>query len=153
MINTRLLSPTEAHLLRNVAEDVFDHPLKWELAAECLNDDRHHLAVALSESGQVVGMASAVHYVHPDKPAQLFINEVGVSAAFQGQGIGKQLIASLLARGRELGCSEAWVTTERDNMAAQALYSSCGGVREPDPIVMFTFPLPGEAECRGHGTA
>ena len=27
---------------------------------------------------QIVGFASAVHYVHPDKPPELWINEMGV---------------------------------------------------------------------------
>ena len=114
--------------------------MRLELAAEFLADSCHHLAVAVSEAGQVVGMASAVHYVHPDKLPQLFVDEVGVSPAFHRQGIGKQLMAALLARAREIGCSEAWVATEPDNVAAQELYGSSGGVRDPVPFVMFTFP-------------
>jgi len=51
-----------------------------------LNDARHVMFVAV-ESGQVVGMGSAVEYFHPDKPPQLWINEVGVAPAFQRRGI------------------------------------------------------------------
>ena len=56
--------------------------------AEFLADSRHHLAVAVDE-GRVVGMASAVHYVHPDKPPELWINEVGVAPTHRGLGIGR----------------------------------------------------------------
>jgi hypothetical protein len=53
------------------------------LTPQFLSDPRHHLAVAIDE-GWVVGMASAVHYVHPDKAPQLFINEVAVTPPYQG---------------------------------------------------------------------
>lgn len=141
MVDVRMLTAADASVLGDVAPNVFDGPVRADLATEFLADPRHHMAVATSESGRVVGMASAVHYVHPDKPPQLFINEVGVSPAFQAQGIGKRLVAALLARGRELGCTEAWVATEPDNFPAQALYTSSGGVRALTPFVMFLFPL------------
>ena len=137
-----MLGATDIGTLDSVAPNVFDGAVRPELAAEVLADPRHHLAVAIADDGKVVGMASAVHYVHPDKPPQLFINEVGVSPAFHRQGIGKALLAALLARARELGCSEAWVATEPDNWAAQALYTSAGGVKDDVPFVMFTFPVP-----------
>jgi ribosomal protein S18 acetylase RimI-like enzyme len=86
-------------------------------------------------------MASAVHYVHPDKPAQMFINEVGVSQAYEGQGLGKRLVAVLLERAAELGCTEAWTATEPDNTRAQALYARSGGVKDPTAFVMYTFPV------------
>lgn len=140
MVNIRILGADDIATLDNVAPNVFDGAVRPELAAEFLADPRHHLAVAVTDAGQVIGMASAVHYVHPDKPPQLFINEVGVSPVFHRQGIGKALLAALLARARELGCSEAWVATEPDNSAAQALYTAAGGVKDDVPFVMFTFP-------------
>ena len=103
MVSVRILGTADIAALDNVAPNVFDGAVRRELAAEFLADPRHHLAVAVSEAGQVVGMASAVHYVHPDKLPQLFVNEVSVSPAFHRQGLGKQLMAALLARGRELG--------------------------------------------------
>jgi hypothetical protein len=72
----RLLGPGEAAVLDRVAEGVFDNPVGPRWAAEFFADPRHHLAVAL-DGGVVIGMASAVHYVHPDKPPQLWVNEVG----------------------------------------------------------------------------
>lgn len=75
MVTVRILGATEHAALQNVAADVFDGPINSELTKEFLIDPRHHLAVAVSQDGQVVGMASAVHYVHPDKPAQMFIND------------------------------------------------------------------------------
>jgi ribosomal protein S18 acetylase RimI-like enzyme len=141
MVTIRMLGATEHELLRNVAPDVFDERPMPALSREFASDPRHHLAVAIDDHGTVVGMASGVHYVHPDKPAQMFVNEVGVAAAYEGQGIGTRLLAVLLQRATELGCTEAWTATEPDNRRAQALYARAGGVADPIPVVMYTFPL------------
>ena len=109
-----------------------------------LSVPRHHLAVAIDE-GRVVGMASAVHYVHPDKAPQLFINEIAVAPPYQRQGIGRRLLERLLDRGRELGCREAWLGTEPSNTAARRLYTAAGGVEAPYDNVNFVFDL-GQAE-------
>jgi hypothetical protein len=81
-IEIRLLQPGDAALLDQVAPDVFDHPVDQRWSVEFFSDPRHHLVVALDEK-LVVGFASAVHYVHPDKPPELFINEVGVAPSYQ----------------------------------------------------------------------
>jgi aminoglycoside 6'-N-acetyltransferase I len=139
-LSIRLLGPGDESVLEEVDADVFDAEVVPALAREFLRDPRHHLAVAV-EGRRVVGMASGVHYVHPDKPAQLFVNEVGVAAAHRRRGVGRRLLRALLARARELGCSEAWVATEPDNAAARALYAAAGGVEEPEPSVLYSFPL------------
>ena len=137
-VTIRLLGPTDASVLDCVAAGVFDHAIDPRWTAEFLADARHHMVVALLR-GQVLGMASAVHYVHPDKPPELWVNEVGVAASHQGQGIGKQLLDALFAHGRELGCSEAWLGTEEGNAAARALYGAVGGHEER--MVYVTFAL------------
>jgi len=69
----------------NVTAEVFDNPINAEWTREFLADPRHHIAVAIDD-GLVVGFASGVHYIHPDKPAELWINEVGVAPAHRRRG-------------------------------------------------------------------
>lgn len=141
MVTVRMLGAADAEALDNVAPDVFDDTPRPALSREFLGDPRHHLAAAIDAKGVIVGMASGVHYVHPDKDPQMFINEVGVSAAHEGQGLGQRLLAALLQRARQLGCTEAWTATEPGNARAQALYRRMGGVEAPTAFVMFTFPV------------
>ncbi|MGE0127901.1 MAG: GNAT family N-acetyltransferase [Blastocatellales bacterium] len=137
----KLLAATDCDVLQSVAEDVFDDPIDPAAAAKFLADERHHLAVAIAD-GLVVGFVSAVHYFHPDKPTpELWINEVGVAPTHQGQGLARKLMEAMLAEARRLGCSEAWVLTERDNNAAMRLYAVCGGAEAPSDPVMFEFKL------------
>jgi aminoglycoside 6'-N-acetyltransferase I len=139
-IEIRVLGGADASVLANVAPEVFDHPIDAGWTAEFLADARHHLAVAL-DAGLVVGMASGVHYVHPDKPPELWVNEVGVASTHAGQGIGRRLLGALFERAGRLGCSEAWVLTDHANVAAQRLYAAAGGKETHEQPVMFTFRL------------
>jgi GNAT superfamily N-acetyltransferase len=140
-LTIRMLCPTDSPLLGRVAPGVFDNEVEPRWTAEFLADPRHHMAVALI-GGQVVGMASAVHYVHPDKPPELWVNEVGVAPTYQGQGIGRLLLEALFARGRALGCSEAWLGTEETNIVARRLYAAVGGEEQPMVHVSFRLATP-----------
>ena len=139
-IQYKILKPGDDSLLTRVAPDVFDHPIDPQLAGEFLRDPRHHIAVAIDQD-VVVGFASAIHYIHPDKPAELWVNEVGVAPTHQRQGIGKAILRLLFAHGRLLGCKSAWVLTERANEPAIGLYRACGGEEPEDETVMFSFEL------------
>ncbi len=88
-----------------------------------------------------MGFASGVHYIHPDKAPEFWLNEVGVAASYRTQGVGKKLLQALLEAARELGCIEAWVLTERANVPAIRLYASAGGTEPPGEAVMFSFKL------------
>jgi ribosomal protein S18 acetylase RimI-like enzyme len=136
-----LLGPADAAVLDRVAPGVFDKPVRRDLCAEFFGDPRHHLVVA-REDGVVVGMASGVHYVHPDKAPQLFVNEVGVSASHRGKGIGRLMLQRLVERATELGCTEAWVLTDADNAAANRLYAAAGADVPPELCVMYTIRIP-----------
>lgn len=127
-IEIKILNHGDVDILKNVDPDVFDDPINIARAIEFLGDPRHHLGVAI-DGDLVVGFVSAVHYVHPDKPCpELWINEIGVAATHQRQGIGKQLMNAIFTVGRELDCESAWVLTDCENTAAISLYS---GVDNP----------------------
>lgn len=142
----RLLSAEDALVLQRVADNVFDHAVDPRWAREFLADPRHHLAVAVDD-GCVVGIASAFHYVHPDKAPALFVNEVGVAPSHRRQGLGERLLAALFEQGRTLGCTEAWVGTEVSNEPARGLYTSVGMEVDPEPFVLFTLAL--DADLKG----
>jgi ribosomal protein S18 acetylase RimI-like enzyme len=119
------------HILMNVATEVFDNPIDQELTREFLGDPRHHIAVAIDD-GLVVGFASGVHYVHPDKQPELWINEVAVAPTHRRRGLGQAVLRAMFEVGRTHRCAVAWVLTNRKNVAALALYSSIGGTQGAD---------------------
>lgn len=135
-----LLTPATAGLLERVADGVFDNALAPRWSAEFLADPRHHLALAVAD-GVVAGMASGVHYVHPDKPPELWVNEVGVAPTHRQLGLARRMLEALLQCGRELGCVQAWVLADQSNAIAHRLYQRSGGRAAAEPCIMFEFPL------------
>lgn len=148
-IEIKVLRSGDDAVLANVADEVFDNSIDPALTREFLADPRHHIVVAIDggAGGLVVGFASGVHYVHPDKPAQLFVNETAVAPAYRRRGLAKSMMTALLDEGRVHGCVEAWVLTDRANIAAMTLYESAGGEQgagtgeQDEEIVGYSFDL------------
>lgn len=122
----RLLGPKDAGVLSRVAEEVFDEPVRPDRLRAYLADPTTLMLVAL-DGDLVVGQCAAVLHRHPDKPTELYVDELGVSPAWQRQGIGAELMRRILDEGRARGCEEAWLGTEPDNVAANALYARLNG--------------------------
>ena len=137
-IEIKHLTSADAAIFDRVAEDVFDEPIDAKRLAAYLSDPSHHMFVAIA-GGEVVGQVAGVFYGHPDKPPELFIDEVGVTPALRRQGIARRLLGDMLALGKSLGCQEAWLGTEIDNVPARGLYESFGV--PPERFVMYTFKL------------
>ena len=142
-VSIHLVTEESSWLLNRVDDDVFDHVVQPSLLQAFLANPANLLMVAVIDD-HVIGMASGIAYVHPDKPLQLFVNEVGVAERFHRQGVGRRLLTALLQQGKKLGCHEAWVATEVDNIAARGLYAAVGGKEDDERAVVYTYPLADE---------
>ncbi len=130
-VEIRYVGPGDEDLFDRVAPDVFDHPVERRQLAHYLATPGHHLMVAI-EDGEVVGQVAAVVHRHPDgRPTELYIDEVAVAPALQRRGIARRLLDAMLVLGKDLGCQEAWVGTEPDNVPARYLYESRSAPAEP----------------------
>ncbi len=132
------VSRGDAGLLARVAPDVFDDDIDPALLAAYLADPGHLLVVAVVD-GEVVGQAAGVIHRHVDQPAELYIDNLGVTPLRRRQGIATRLLDDLTAWGRSLGCEEAWVATEPDNVEARALYAGRGAGAVD--VVMYEYEL------------
>jgi len=140
-VEIRRLQAGDDALVKYVAEDVFDEPVRPDRLAAYLASPGHLMVVALAD-GLVVGQCAAVIHRHPDKASELYIDEVGVTPAFQRQGIARKMLDAMFALGRTHGCEEAWVGTEPDNIAARALYESSAERHGPaQTFVMYVYDL------------
>lgn len=137
-VEIRRLTVEDAAVLDQVADEVFDEAIDPRRLAAYLAAPGHLMLVALA-GGEVVGQVAAVIHRHPDKPTELYIDEVGVAPALRRQGVARRLLDAMFALGRTLGCEEAWVGTEHDNHPARGLYESRGAAAEP--FVMYVFKL------------
>ena len=141
-IEVRLATAEDAELFDRVAEEVFDEAVDPARLAAYLSTPGHHMIVAL-DHGTIVGQVAAVAHRHPDKPTELYIDKVGVAAGYRRRGIARRMLAAMLAHGKAIGCEEAWVGTEFDNLPAKALYEERRGAGddEAEQFVMYAFRL------------
>ena len=134
-----IAGPDDAALFARVADDVFDGPVDPTLLAEFLACPRHHIAVARMD-GALVGMITGVDHIHPDKPPQMWINELGVATTHRRRGIARALLSAFLGHACALGCTEAWVIAD-PTPEAEGFWTATGAARTGTQLAMFTFPL------------
>jgi ribosomal protein S18 acetylase RimI-like enzyme len=137
-VEIRRVGPLDAGLLDRVADGVFDERIDPARLAAYVAMPGHFMLVAL-RGGEVVAQVAAVVHRHPDKPTELYIDEVGVAPIMQRRGIARRMLDTMLALGKAEGCEEMWVGTEPDNLPAKGLYESYESVAEP--FVMYVLKL------------
>ena len=115
--------------------DAFDHAVRSDQAQQFLNDPACEIIAAIIDD-EIIGFASGIILLHPDKAPAFFVSEVGVNEPYQRQGIASELVVQLLDRARERGCEGIWLATEGDNMPAQGLYKKLKA-RETRDIVVY----------------
>ena len=86
--------------------------------------NKHNIFCVAFLDGQFAGMASAYVLHKPDGDIWLYVDEVDVCLDKQQNGVGTSLMQYLFNYGKDNKCEEVWLGTEKDNVAANALYTS-----------------------------
>ena len=90
------LTPDKSGLLACVANDVFDDEIVPARLAAFLAEAGHLMLIAVDE-GLVVGQIAAVVHRHLDQPTELYVDNLGVTPSHRRQGIGRRLLAEMMA--------------------------------------------------------
>ena len=101
-------------------------PLTEEYAREYLDTPKSKSLLAEKDE-KSVGLLS--YSVHPDlwhATICCFIEEITVDESERGQGIGTQLIQSVMEEMKKSGCAEVVLIVDKENVAAQRLYKRLG---------------------------
>lgn len=136
-VEIRRVGPDDAALFGRIADEVFDEAIDPRRLAAYLADPSHMMLLAM-EDDLVVGMAMTLIHRHPDKPDELYIDELGVAETHRNRGLGRRLMDAAVQWGKERGCEEAWVGTEPDNAAANAVYRRYGAA---DPCLIYMWDI------------
>ena len=111
------------HLLDDVDEEIFDGTIVTSRLQKLAEQSNSILLLALAKGTAIGQLLAHIHH-HPDKPTELYVDDLGVAVRFRRRGIARQLLEKALAIGHDHGCEEIWVATEPDNTPARALYAS-----------------------------
>jgi ribosomal protein S18 acetylase RimI-like enzyme len=104
--------------------------LKVEYLEHFLRLDENYLLVALVGE-EPVGFVLAYRLMRVDRKQDMMLfYEVVVDEKHRHQGVGRDLILELKQICREERIMKMWVSTNKSNTAAVALYESTGGIEE-----------------------
>ena len=120
------LARTDAARCAELESQLFDGDDPWPARAFLAElEAKHNHYVAARADDKLVGYGGIAR-LGRKKPYEYEIHTIGVDAAYQGQGIGRQLLTALLeyANGGTI-----FLEVRTDNEAAISLYESVGFVR------------------------
>lgn len=138
-ITIRVLGPDDVEVLDRVRPGTFDEELNPVYSWAFLSTGVNAIVVAM-DRGDVIGFASGTVILHPDKPRQFYISELGVHGDFEDQGIAERLMERLRNVAAERGCEEMWGVADTSNVTTQDLFKSLGGAESPGQI-KYSFDL------------
>ena len=111
---------------RNHLQQLLDQPDFW-------------VFVALIDDKIVGGLTTYIlrqYYI--EKPL-VYLYDLAVSAQFQRQSVGRQLLAGLTEHSRLIGADEIFVQADSDDVVALDFYRATGG--NAQPVIHFTYLL------------
>ncbi len=126
---------SNASLLDNIAPGVFDEAIDPARLSAYLAMPANLMCVAI-KGGLVVGMCMCVIHLHPDKPTELYLDEIGTGDDWRRQGIARALMLKVFERADDEDIDEIWLGTEPDNIAAIGLYESFG-VKGEEALIYY----------------
>ena len=83
------------------------------------------ILMTAQDDGKVVGMAT-LHILPTTEKRIAHVDDVVVSSAYRGQGLGEKLMRALIDAARERGVASLHLTSRPARAAAQALYMKVG---------------------------
>ncbi len=100
-------------------------------------------ALVAERDGALVGYALLCPHPHLHFGLRIMdLHHLFVEAAHRGAGIGRHLVAATVAEARRQECGRLTVSTQADNMRAQAIYDALGFERQGAGGPRFRLDLP-----------
>ena len=104
--------------------------------AEVLQQPEHHTIVATNQE-QVVGFVDGFLTLSAFGQRRWEVDLLGVQSAYQGQGIGTQLVRASTQAGREMGTEMARGLVTTSNVGSQKAFVKAGYVVEERPLNLW----------------
>ena len=147
MVIVKKLNPDELSEFKNLLDifhEVFEvdsvKPADNYLAA-LLTDPNFMVFVVMVDPKVVAGLTVYVlHSYYTPKPVA-YIYDVGVRPAFQGRGLGKQLLSEVCSYFAQNGFDHAYVEAEADDLEVVRFYRKTNSSTEMN-VVHFTYLFP-----------
>jgi len=124
-IAVTVLGPGDLPRLLAVRAGLFDQAIDPAQSGAFLADPMN--VIVLAHAGDhAVGMATGTVLLHPDKPPNLLVHELGTRDGWTRRGIATAMMQARRTAGAARGAQGMWLATETDNDAARGLYRRLG---------------------------
>jgi ribosomal protein S18 acetylase RimI-like enzyme len=94
------------------------------------------ILLAIAESKYVGLVNSFINFGTFAARPFINIHDIVVIDSYQGQGIGRRMLQTVIERAEEMDCSKITLEVRDDNIIAQSLYSN-HGFEEDSPVMHF----------------
>ncbi|MFZ7203417.1 ribosomal protein S18-alanine N-acetyltransferase [Avibacterium avium] len=119
MIKTSPIQPQDFDRLFEIEQQA--HLVPWSLGTLKNNQGERYFNLKLEKDQRIIGFAICQKVLDE---ATLF--NLAIDPTYQGQGLGKQLLHSLIDELRGQGILTLWLEVRQSNEIAQKLYLQCG---------------------------
>lgn len=68
-----------------------------------------------------------------------YLHSIGILSVYQNKGYGSSLVSYIKKCSVELGCSEMFVITDKENSRACHVYEKLGGINDYDDKVVYVY--------------
>lgn len=140
-VEIRRLYPGDDALVKRIAEDVFDEPVRADrLAAYLASSSGHLMIVALA--GGVVDQCPTIIHRHPDKVNGLYSTKSASHPPTSAKASREKCSTRCSRSAASKGCGEACVGTEPDNVPSRGLYEKRREEHgQAEAFVMYAYDL------------
>ena len=117
-------------------------PLRPAYLSKLLRRTSFFVLVAYKNKKLAGGLTAYGLPMYKNRSSEMFLFEIGVKTQFRQQGIARLLIEQLQELALKKKMKLIFVLTSLDNLPAQKLYESVGGVLQKD--IFYLIPLAGD---------
>ena len=109
-------------------------------AIEAFTDDPNTIWLVAIEGATAIGSLFGYALRRPETTRpKFFLYEIDVAESHQRQGIGRRLVEAFLKEAKSRSAIGVWVQAKSTDANAEAFYKACGGKREEDGDLLFSF--------------
>ena len=138
----KVLEEKDLKLMADVLKD--DNMIfNYNYLKEFINNINSYGFIA-QENETIIGFAYGYKLLRPDHKVMFYLHSIGILSNYQNKGYGTKLMQYINNYVKNLGCSEMFVLTDKNNKQACYIYEKLGGKNDYDNEICYVYDYEGD---------
>ena len=103
-----------------------------------LNDVNTYGFIA-KNANEIIGFAYGYKLIRPDGKIDFYLHAIDITAKFQGNGYGTNLMNYIKEYIKSIGCRKMFLITNKSNISACKCYEKSGGISNTDDEIVYVY--------------